>query len=308
MVAQGAGTILNVTSGALLGILEHSLYGATKGAVMSLTYGWAMDAAPHGVRVNALSPLARTAMSEAWANRDAEHMDEPPPASVAPLVAYLLSDHAAGITGQVVRLDATGLSLMAPPAFPDVGPGRPFGRGGAARVRRRPSRRGRARRLRPRAPDGRLTAVGVRLDEDETWAFLAASHTGILSTVRADGSPAVVPMWFVAFDRAVVRPHTRAPRRRPGHVRRDPRVCFLVESGKAWAELKAVVLHGTADVVEDPGLRGRIDALFDEKYAGHRTPATVPEATKRHYAAPRAHIRIVERGRPLTWDNARLLG
>ncbi|MFL5843501.1 MAG: SDR family NAD(P)-dependent oxidoreductase [Solirubrobacteraceae bacterium] len=118
MVAQGSGTILNVTSGALLGIREHSLYGATKGAVMSLTYGWALDAAPHGVRVNALSPLARTKMSEAWANRDAAHMDEPPPEAVAPVVAYLLSDRAAAISGQVIRLDAGGLSLMTPPAFP----------------------------------------------------------------------------------------------------------------------------------------------------------------------------------------------
>lgn len=117
MTAAGAGTILNVTSGALLGILEHSLYGATKGAVMSLTYGWAMDAAARGVRVNALSPLARTAMSEAWANRDAAHMDEPPPSAVAPVVVYLLSDRAARISGQVVRLDAAGLSLLRAPAF-----------------------------------------------------------------------------------------------------------------------------------------------------------------------------------------------
>ncbi|MCW2991872.1 MAG: short-chain dehydrogenase/reductase, partial [Solirubrobacterales bacterium] len=125
MVAQGGGTILNVTSGALLGILEHSLYGATKGAVVSLTYGWAMDAATHGVRVNALSPLARTAMSEAWANRDAAHMDEPPPSAVAPLVAYLLSDRAAHVSGQVVRLDAGGLSLLRPPSFPAPVPVQP---------------------------------------------------------------------------------------------------------------------------------------------------------------------------------------
>lgn len=118
MVAQGSGTILNVTSGALLGLLEHSIYGATKGGVASLTWSWAVEAAPHGVRVNAISPLARTKMSEVWANRDEAHMDEPPPETVAPLAVYLLSDRAADVSGQIVRLDAGGLAIMRPPAFP----------------------------------------------------------------------------------------------------------------------------------------------------------------------------------------------
>lgn len=147
--------------------------------------------------------------------------------------------------------------------------------------------------------------MGVRLDEDQTWAVLAASHTGILSTLRADGSPAAVPMWFVTAQRAIyVRTLSGSPKAE--HVRRDPRVCFVVESGKAWSELKAVVLHGTAEVLNDPEMAARIDAMFDEKYEGYRTPVTVPDATRRHYDAPRAHIRITERGRPLTWDNARL--
>jgi NAD(P)-dependent dehydrogenase (short-subunit alcohol dehydrogenase family) len=119
MVAQRSGSILNVTSGALLGLLEHSLYGASKGGVAALTWGWAVDAAPYGVRVNAISPLARTAMSEVWVNRDAAHMEEPPPESVAPLAVFLLSDRAADVNGQVVRLDAGGLSIMRPPAFPE---------------------------------------------------------------------------------------------------------------------------------------------------------------------------------------------
>lgn len=147
--------------------------------------------------------------------------------------------------------------------------------------------------------------MGVRLDDDETWAFLDAAHTGILGTLRADGSPALVPMWFVALDRAV-HLRTLASSAKAGHIRRDPRVSFLVESGLAWAELKAVVLHGVAEVVEDRGLCTRIDAAFDAKYEGFRTPENVPEATRRHYAARRVHLRVVPGGRPLTWDNAKL--
>jgi NAD(P)-dependent dehydrogenase (short-subunit alcohol dehydrogenase family) len=117
MIAQGSGSLVNVTSGAHLGIREMGSYAATKGAIASATYTWALDAEPYGVRVNAISPVARTRMSGVWGNRDAAHMDEPDPAEIAPLAAFLLSDRAAGISGQVVRLDAHGLSVLRQPHF-----------------------------------------------------------------------------------------------------------------------------------------------------------------------------------------------
>jgi PPOX class probable F420-dependent enzyme len=137
------------------------------------------------------------------------------------------------------------------------------------------------------------------------WALVAGSHTGILTTVRSSGAPAAMPMWFVVCER-IIYVRTPATSRKVGHIRRDPRVCFLVESGLAWAELRAAVIHGEARLVADPALCERVDAAFDAKYAGYRTPSTVPAATRRHYAAPRAHIAIEAVGRPLTWDNAKL--
>ena len=89
-------------------------------------------------------------------------------------------------------------------------------------------------------------------------------------------------------------------------VRRDPRVCFTVEHGRAWAELRAAVIHGRAAIVGDPERCARIDALFDAKYAAYRTPEAVPDATRRHYDRERVHIAIHPAGRPLTWDNAKI--
>jgi NAD(P)-dependent dehydrogenase (short-subunit alcohol dehydrogenase family) len=117
MVAQRSGSLVNVVSGAHLGIAEMGAYAATKGAIASATYTWALDAHPHNVRVNAISPVARTRMSTVWENRDEAHMDEPDPVDIAPLAAFLLSDRAAGVTGQVVRLDAGGLSILTQPHF-----------------------------------------------------------------------------------------------------------------------------------------------------------------------------------------------
>jgi len=122
MRKQGAGSIVNVCSGAQTGISRMAVYGATKGAVASLTYSWSMDLAPLGIRVNAISPLARSAMSEATYEYFVRR-GEPPkpnpnvtPEQNAPLVVYLLSDLSRAVNGQVVRIDGSQLALMTHPA------------------------------------------------------------------------------------------------------------------------------------------------------------------------------------------------
>lgn len=148
--------------------------------------------------------------------------------------------------------------------------------------------------------------MGVAMDDDEVRDFLAAAHTGVLSTLRADGRPAAVPLWFV-LDGPDVIIRTRAASAKAANVRRDPRVSFLVEEGRAWAELRAVSIAGRAVPEGDPAARARIDAAFDVKYAGFLMPPEVPGASRRHYAAPRVHLRIEATGRPLSWDNSKLL-
>jgi len=121
MVAAGSGSIVNVTSGAHLGLAGMAAYGASKGAVASLTYCWASDLQGTGVRVNAVSPWASTDMlgvqaaylRERGITREVEGY---PPEANAPMVCYLLSDASAHVHGQIVRFDRGRLSLMAHPA------------------------------------------------------------------------------------------------------------------------------------------------------------------------------------------------
>jgi PPOX class probable F420-dependent enzyme len=149
--------------------------------------------------------------------------------------------------------------------------------------------------------------MSVRLDDEEVRELLASSHTGILTTLRADGSPITLPMWFVFLDGAVYL-QTPARTRKTARIRRDGRVAFLVESGERWAELKAVHLSGHAELIDDAAERDRVAAALHAKYAAFRTPRErYPTATRDHYAGERATIRIVvATARILSWDNAKI--
>lgn len=102
-----AGAIVNTTStSGLLGNLGQSNYGAAKAGVAAFTVICALELARYGIRVNAIAPGARTAMTEgAFGQLDFEGEFDPlDPANVAPVVVWLLSDAAAEVSGQVVGI------------------------------------------------------------------------------------------------------------------------------------------------------------------------------------------------------------
>jgi NAD(P)-dependent dehydrogenase (short-subunit alcohol dehydrogenase family) len=114
---QGYGSIVNASSRAQRGIPTSATYAATKGAVASLTYSWAIDMHGSGVRVNAIAPQA----GGTGTRRQSEPVaaSEPTAEQMAPLVTYLLSDRSAAVTGQVIRLggrrDPLSVGLMTHP-------------------------------------------------------------------------------------------------------------------------------------------------------------------------------------------------
>lgn len=123
MVAQGSGSIVNVVSGAHMGIDSLGIYGASKGAVASMVYCWAVDLAGTGVRINGLSPFGNTRMAEETSayRRSVGAVDRRNQFQSAeansPLVEYLLSDRAEGVNGQLVRIDKGEIQLYTHPAL-----------------------------------------------------------------------------------------------------------------------------------------------------------------------------------------------
>jgi nitroimidazol reductase NimA-like FMN-containing flavoprotein (pyridoxamine 5'-phosphate oxidase superfamily) len=147
----------------------------------------------------------------------------------------------------------------------------------------------------------------VRMTEEEIWEFVTEAHTGIFTTLRRDGTPVALPIWFAALDR---RLYVSTRGKKVLRARNDQRCSFLVETGERWAELRAVHLTCRATVLEEvtPDLEDRIRQEMDRKYASARTPSrAMPESTRQHYAqAAGATIELTPTGRVLSWDNRHL--
>ncbi len=104
MKEQAYGRIVNITSSAgLRGNFGQTNYGAAKAGIMGMTFVWALELARYGVTVNAVAPSGATRMTAALFERSGtEPPPEQDPALNAPLIAYLASDRAAHVNGQVL--------------------------------------------------------------------------------------------------------------------------------------------------------------------------------------------------------------
>lgn len=147
--------------------------------------------------------------------------------------------------------------------------------------------------------------MGVRMSEDEVWDFLTNGHTAILTTLRRDGWPVTLPLWFVVLDRAVYVA-TPPSSKKVGRIRNDDRASLLVERGEAWVELAAVELPVRATVLPSGSEADRALDAFDRKYAAFRpSRSRRPKATNERYST-QVVIRLDPAGPPLTWDNSKI--
>jgi 3-oxoacyl-[acyl-carrier protein] reductase len=116
MKKQKRGTIINIGSTAgIRGEAWHSHYAATKGAINALTKSWAVEFAPHGIRVNLVAPgwVETDMCTEVFSDpafkesvRQSIPLKRiPPPEDIAGPVVFLASDLARHITGAIINVN-----------------------------------------------------------------------------------------------------------------------------------------------------------------------------------------------------------
>ena len=129
MKEQGDGLLLQVVSNsAFVGSVGQTNYAASKAGVMGMLYAWDVELQRHGIRTNALWPIAQTDMTQvvfANATARAESAGRPVPTpeelgfgtpeTVAPIVVYLCSDRAAHLRSQLVTFNGSKLGLWQHP-------------------------------------------------------------------------------------------------------------------------------------------------------------------------------------------------
>jgi len=126
------GRVVNVISSAgLIGNVGQANYAAAKAGVAALTRICALDMARYNVTANCVAPFAHTRMTESIKGAtpaQAEYLAKAKaalPEHVTPLIAYLASDLAAGVTGQIFGVRGKEIFLFSQPrpvyAIADLG-------------------------------------------------------------------------------------------------------------------------------------------------------------------------------------------
>jgi NAD(P)-dependent dehydrogenase (short-subunit alcohol dehydrogenase family) len=124
MIRQRAGTIINLASmQAHVGVPGWTAYAGTKGAAIAMTQQLAIELAPHGIRVNSISPGAiRTEMNERIVSHVGDHVREiwknmhplgriGETDEVAAAAVFLASDDSSFVTGVDLKVDG-GVTLQ----------------------------------------------------------------------------------------------------------------------------------------------------------------------------------------------------
>jgi NAD(P)-dependent dehydrogenase (short-subunit alcohol dehydrogenase family) len=118
-----SGRVVNTTSGTgLFGNVGQANYGAAKAAIAAFTVITAMEMDRYHVTVNAISPLARTRMTESilggpggpGEGAGGEGWDKFDPANSSPVVAWLVSERSGWLSGAILRVDGNEIQRVRP--------------------------------------------------------------------------------------------------------------------------------------------------------------------------------------------------
>ncbi|MGE3961510.1 MAG: pyridoxamine 5'-phosphate oxidase family protein [Dehalococcoidia bacterium] len=131
-------------------------------------------------------------------------------------------------------------------------------------------------------------------DEVFQWLKDGAGYVR-LGTNGKDGYPHVVPLGYFVMGEEIV---LNMRGQREANVRRDPRVCLTWDAGTSMADLKGVVIRGTARMVDDPA--GCLELTREGARQRGVAEAELPTEARRG-----RNFAVVKVDKLASWDNTK---
>lgn len=147
----------------------------------------------------------------------------------------------------------------------------------------------------------------ITLAPEEVIELLNESEIVTVSSIGPRGWPHSMPLWFLERS-GEIHVWTYGKSQKVKNLERDPRATVLVEAGRAYAELRGVMIEAEAEIHRDPETVGRFAQELGVRYAARI--GVEPENAAEVFA-PQVPKRVVIRFRPVrtaTWDHRKLGG
>ena len=151
----------------------------------------------------------------------------------------------------------------------------------------------------------------ITMTPEEQQDFLAEGHTLIVTTIGSDGFPHVAPMWYFVEDGKVgFRSFTKS--QKIVNLTRNPKVTVLLETGETYAELRGLMIKGTARLITEPAAVLAMYGELSKRYAfvGDEPVPLEGEALEAafgRFAAKNTGV-IVDQESVISWDHTKLAG
>jgi PPOX class probable F420-dependent enzyme len=146
----------------------------------------------------------------------------------------------------------------------------------------------------------------VAMSEEEVFAFLRQLRVIFVATVKPNGHPHVVPVWFTVIGKKLYF-RTQDYKVKVKNIARNPWVACSAEAGDKYVSLRGVMIEGIARIVEDEEESRRVQQEIiartrDLRWRAEDMPRDWVEARMReHYVVVEITPHKIS-----SWDNSKL--
>lgn len=142
----------------------------------------------------------------------------------------------------------------------------------------------------------------IRLTPEQQATFLRDARKAALATLDRDGFPHVVAMNFIARDGTIFMT-SYGKAQKVVNIRRNPKVAVMVETGRAYSELRGVMIRGECEIIEDLATVEATMHAIRRKDAGAAALDHGPLTT----APKRVVLKVIPK-KIASWDHSKLGG